>query len=77
MGALETKPIKNWKLLYEAALLELDPSKLSERIAEAEKAIADEAAVLMREGLDGVEHHSLEGALKVLADLKRLNSGTK
>jgi len=75
MGASQNKPVKNWKLLYEAAVLECDRAKLLERIAEAEKAIAEEA--VMREGTDGVERHSLEDAMQVLEDLKRLNGGTK
>jgi len=71
MGASQNKPLKNWKLLYEAAVLECDRAKLLERIAEAEKAIAEEAVILMREGTDGVERHSLEDAMQVLEDLKR------
>jgi len=70
MGASQPSSVRRWKVAYEAALLEFDPTKLPDRIAEAEKAIAEEAVILMREGADGVERHALEDAMRVLESLK-------
>jgi len=50
--------------------MEFDPVKLSERIAEAEKAMATEAVILIHEGSDSSERHALEDAMQVLERLK-------
>ncbi len=58
----------NWRALYEAAVLELDPEKISARIAEAQRAV-------MMEDLnrsDGSESEALMNALNVLWDLRNL-----
>jgi len=70
MGAPQIKSVQSWRLLYEAALLEFDPIKLSERIAAAKKAMAKEAVILIREGSDSSERHALEDAMQVLERLK-------
>ena len=63
--------LKAWRQLYEAAVLELDPTKIQQRIAEAEKAIAKRALAVMREGGDGAERETLVHAMQALDDLKR------
>jgi hypothetical protein len=60
-----------WRQLYEAAVLGLDPTKIQERIEEAEKAIARRALAVMREGGDGAEREALANAMQALIDLKR------
>jgi len=63
--------LKAWRQFYEAAGLELDPTKIQQRIAEAEKAIAKRALAVMREGGDGAEREALANAMQTLDDLKR------
>ncbi len=61
-----------WKQLYEAAVLELDPVKLQQRIADAEDAIAKRALAVMREGADDrAEREALANAMQALSGLKR------
>jgi hypothetical protein len=65
---------QSWKQLYEAALLELDPNRLPQRIADAQKAIAERALALLREnGSNNSEKETLAGAHVVLDDLKRIH----
>jgi hypothetical protein len=54
-----------WKRLYEAAVLELDNSKLPERIAEARRAIHDRAEETLTYSLLA-EHRLLNNALHTL-----------
>src|SRR5713101_8347923 len=63
--------LKAWRQLYEAAVLGLDPTKIQDRIEEAEKAIAKRAIAVMREGGDGAEREALANAMQALSDLKR------
>ena len=64
---------QSWKRLYETALLEKDTMLLHQRIAEAKKAIAERALVLLREnGHNHSEKEALVGANVVLDDLKRI-----
>ena len=63
--------LKAWRQLYEAAVLEPDPTKIQDRIEEAEKAIAKRAIAVMREGGDGAEREALANAMQALSDLKR------
>jgi len=63
--------LKAWRQLYEAAVLGLDPTKIQDRIEEAEKAIAKRAIAVMREGGDGAEGEALANAMQALIDLKR------
>ena len=61
----------NWRDLYRAALLELDPSKLAQRVAEAESAVTAKANELFRNG-DGnsEESEDLSDALYALQALR-------
>ena len=65
--------LKAWRQLYEAAVLGLDPTKIQDRIEEAEKAIAKRAIAVMREGGDdrAAEREALANAMQALTDLKR------
>jgi len=68
---------RTWRQLYEAAVLELDPTKIQHRIAEAEKAIAKRAVVLMRENANGAEREALANAMQALNDLQRRLSDSR
>jgi hypothetical protein len=62
-----------WKSFYEAALCERDPHVLRQRIADAQKAIAECALALFRANIDNKrEKENLANAHNVLEDLKRL-----
>jgi hypothetical protein len=65
-----------WKQFYAAALLEVDSNLLPQRIAEAEKAIAERAALLGSSGDYNSEIYALKNAHVLLNDLKRIYSGT-
>ena len=57
--------LKAWRQLYEAAVLGLDPTKIQDRIEEAEKAIAKRAIAVMREGGDDrAEREALANAMQ-------------
>ena len=45
----------NWRELYRAAILELNPSKLSQHIAEAERALIERGRELVQEIGDNVQ----------------------
>ncbi len=60
-----------WRTLYEAAVLEIDLTKLAERIAEAERAIMDRMEDINRSS-NGSESHALMNALNVLRDLRKM-----
>ncbi len=65
----------NWRALYEAAVLELDPEKIPARIAEAQCAIMDRIEDLNHSS-DGSESEALMNALTVLQDLRKMaNAG--
>lgn len=64
---------QSWKQSYEAALRESDPNLLHQRIAEAKKAIAERASVLLREnGHNHAEKEALVGANVILDALNRI-----
>ena len=65
-----------WKQLYEAAFLELDNSKLPERIAEARRAIHDRAEETLTYPLLA-EHRLLNSALHTLQILETVISREK
>ena len=69
---------KNWKELYQAVLLETDRSKLSERIAHAEWALALRARELF---YSDEEHRSerlaLDAAISVLQALRSTTTGSQ
>jgi hypothetical protein len=58
-----------WRELYEAALLELDPNKVQDRVKAAEQAIRSRA--LLDGDIDSDERIALEDALNALNVLKR------
>jgi len=60
----------DWRVLYQAALLELDPAKLAERVEQAYKAIQSRMDFLMR-NLEPAEHQALADALANLRVLRR------
>ena len=60
----------NWRDLYQAALLELDPTKLAQRVAEAEGVIIPRARELFLEGDSNCgESEELNDALHALRAL--------
>jgi len=64
---------RSWKLLYEAALREQDPNLLSQRIADAQKAIGECTLALLQANIDNkLEKENLANAHLVLENLKRL-----
>ena len=63
----------SWKSLYDAAINERDTRVLSQRIADAEKAIAECALALLRANIDNKdEKRNLAKAHLYLEELKRL-----
>ena len=57
----------NWRELYRDAILELDPSKLSVHIAEAEKALIQRARELFQKTGDNIEEEQdLDDAMYAL-----------
>ncbi len=64
---------QGWRLFYKAALVEVNPDVLLQRIAEAEKAISERAVLLLRtNGQDKSEQVTLAGAHTALVCLKRI-----
>ena len=64
-----------WKSLYEAAVLELDRNMMMQRIAQAERAVAERLAVATESG--NAEAEALMNALIVLGDLRKMASSEK
>ena len=63
----------NWRELYRAAILELNPSKLSVHIAEAENALIQRGRELVQEaGDNSEEERALEDATYFLRALRRI-----
>ena len=57
----------NWQKLYRAAILEADPSKLFQHIAEAEKALIQRARELFQKTGDNIEEEQdLDDAIYTL-----------
>jgi hypothetical protein len=70
-----TSPSTGWRALYEAAILEVDCTRLPERIVEAEKAITDrlrELSTFVNCAADIAEGAALRDTLTVLRDLCKL-----
>ena len=62
---------RKWREFYNAAILELDSTKLPERIAEAEKALVQHARELLQRTGDNIEEEqALEDATYVLQGLR-------
>ena len=75
----------NWRDLYRAAILELDPMKMFERIAQAEKALRQRAKELFQTPGDNIEEeqalddsmyalHALQSAGKRSSEMGERNS---
>ena len=62
----------SWKQFYEAALLEVDSKLLPQRIAEAQKVIAERNAILQSKGEYNSEIEALRNAHILLDDLNRI-----
>ena len=65
-----------WKHLYECAMLELDNSKLPERIAAAHRAIVDRAEEIVTNQSED-EHYALNDALRTLQLLEQMAAREK
>lgn len=67
-----TSPSKSWKELYMAALYETDKSRMSERIANAEWALALRARELFHTGKEHLqERQAVDAAICALHALRR------
>ena len=65
-------PSKSWKELYRAALYETDKDRVSERIANAEWALALRARELFRTGREDLqERQAVDAAIYALRALRR------
>jgi hypothetical protein len=73
---LATSFSPTWKHLYECAMLELDKSKLPERIAAAHRAIVDRAEEIIGNQSDD-EHYALNDALRALRLLEQVAAREK
>jgi hypothetical protein len=75
MAAEHSAPSKilcpEWQTKYEAALLELDREKLSERVAAAEAAIYERLQKISGKSDHQTERQAIEDALSALRVLKR------
>lgn len=71
MGTAINPASPRWRILYEAAVLELDREKLELRIAEAERELTSRMQEL-RQANDGSESEVLINALNVLRDLRKM-----
>jgi hypothetical protein len=65
-----------WRDLYECAMLELDNSRLPERIAAAHRAIVDRAGEIVANQSDD-EHYALNDALRALHLLEQVAAREK
>jgi hypothetical protein len=64
---------ESWRELYQAAILELDETKLSNRIAEAERIIVQRARELFQEsGENFKEQQALDDAMHSLRALRSI-----
>jgi hypothetical protein len=67
-------PFPEWQLEYQAALLEVDPQKLPERVNAAEAAIFLRQQALVYSSDGHVERHAIEEATRALLFIKNENS---
>ena len=71
-AGVAVSPSKNWKELYRAALYETDKNKVSERIANAEWALALRARELFHTGREHLqEQQAVDAAIYALHALRR------
>src|SRR5438093_12545278 len=62
----------NWLHLYRAAILEMDPSKLSRHVADAENALTQRARELFQKAEDNIEEkRALDNATYFLRTLRK------
>ena len=62
----------NWLHLYRAAILEMDPSKLSQQVAEAENALTQRERELFQKTEDNIEEkRALDNAMYFLRTLRK------
>src|SRR5438445_11074875 len=62
----------NWLHLYRAAILEMDPSKLSQHVAEAENALTQREPELFQKTEDNIEEkRALDNAMDFLRTLRK------
>ncbi len=66
---------KKWQQLYEQAVMEGDPQKIPERIADTREAIAGRLRDLEHDSDHHSERHRIEDALYALAVLEREMKG--
>lgn len=66
---------KKWQQLYEQAVMEGDPQKIPERIADTREAIAGRLRDLEHDSDHHSERHRIEDALFALAVLEREMKG--
>ena len=66
---------KKWQQLYEQAVMEGDPQKIPERIADTPEAIAGRLRDLEHDSDHHSERHRIEDALFALAVLEREMKG--
>jgi molybdenum cofactor biosynthesis enzyme len=70
-GSSKSLDSRTWRELYKAALFEVDKTKLPERIAQAEKAIALKARTLFYVAGDSIEEgQALDDAVYALRALR-------
>jgi len=70
-GISKSPDSRYWRQLYKAALVEIDKSKLAQRIAEAEKAVVLRARELFQAaGDNGEETEALEDVMYALHTLR-------
>ena len=70
-GISKSPDSRYWRQLYKAALVEIDKSKLAQRIAEAEKAVVLRARELFQAaGDNGEETEALDHAMYALHALR-------
>ena len=71
MDVLVSKSESNWRDLYRAAILELDPAQLPHRITDAESVLIARARELFNQGGDnGEETEDLDDAMCALHALR-------
>jgi hypothetical protein len=65
------RPFPEWPLKYQEALLEADPKKLSERVAETEAAIVERLQDLSDAQEGQAERQAIQDAIRALRVIKR------
>jgi hypothetical protein len=68
-------PFPHWQNEYQAAMLEVDHTKLPERVAAAEAAIYTRLQQISQNSPHGLERQAIEDALAALRVLKRESLG--